>query len=200
MDTMTPGAELRALPVGSYVRTADLRNGSPTAKRSAIAHAVRSGDLVRLHAGLYFKGQRTRFGMTKPRTEDIAFAVLGPSGTGPAEYSAARYLGLTTQVPTAVHVATVGRTPDSPVKGVAVHTRQNQARFELNRSEIAVLEVLRDPATFVERGWAALVDAVRSRVASGDVRVDKLRIAADREHSRATHENAGRLLADVGVA
>ncbi|WP_132047109.1 DUF6088 family protein [Curtobacterium sp. PhB136] len=196
----SPGAELRALPAGSYVRIADLRHGSSTAKRSALSHAVRSGDLVRLHAGLYFKGERTRFGMTRPRLEDIAFAVLGTSGTGPAEYSAARYLGLTTQVPKAVHVATVGHPPDSLVKGVEVHTRRNRARLDLNRSEIAVLEVLRDPGNFVERGWAALVDAVRSRISDGDVRIDRLRTAADSEHSRATHANAGRLLADIGVA
>ncbi|MGH8961577.1 MAG: hypothetical protein ACRDWT_10255 [Jatrophihabitantaceae bacterium] len=49
--------------------------------------------------GLYFKGAKTRYGMTRPSSEAIAIAVLGTVGVGPTGHTAARALGLTTPIP-----------------------------------------------------------------------------------------------------
>ena len=45
-----------------------------------------------------------------------------------------------------------------------IHTEA--ARLDLDRAEIALLEVLRDPQTLVESGWPALVRAVEELAAA----------------------------------
>jgi hypothetical protein len=193
MRELSPAAELRRLPEGSFVRLRDLRAGTDSAKRSAVSKAVKRGELARLHSGIYFKGVRGRFGMSLPRPEEIARVILGREGTGFAGYSAARFLGLTTQVPTSVHVATTSHVQETKVKGVTIHSRNNRARRELNETEIAILEVLRDPGNFAERGWASVVDTVRQRISSGELRPEIFVHAAREEHSKATRENLARL-------
>lgn len=188
------------MPPESFVTADDLESGTDLAKRSALSHAAKAGELIRLRAGLYYKGRPTRFGMTRPGAADIAKAMLRSAGAGPAGYTAARHLGLTTQVPTEVHVATVDGSRNVAPAGVRLHSRTNTSRRNLNETEIALLEVLRDPINLVEPGWPSLVEVVKNRVDSGEVRIDRVRDAARQERSRATHEYSRRLWSDLAVA
>jgi hypothetical protein len=190
MAMVSPAAAIRESPEKSFVHV-DRLPGSPTAARKAASRAVGEGLLLPVRRGLYYRGRRTRYGLTAPRADQVARAVLGTRGIGPAGYSAARAWGVTTQVPPVWHVATL-RTVD-PIDGVKQHERKNLARMDLNEAEIALLELLRAPEIYVEAGWDTLVRKVRVATRAGEIRGDLLRAAVPGEHNRAVRENFARL-------
>lgn len=169
--------------------------GTATAARQAASRAARNGELLAVRRGLYYRGVKTRYGMTRPRVEEIAREVLGEVGSGPAGYSAAREWGVTTQVPASFHVATLW--PSDPIKGVTQHARRNKERANLGAKEIALLELLRAPDVYVEAGWDVLVDQVREAIVLGEVRVDALRDAVHGERNVAVRESLDRLVAEL---
>lgn len=186
MTTLSPAAVIRETPEKSFVHV-DRLPGSSTAARKAASRAVKDGLLLPVRRGLYYRGRRTRYGVIAPRPEDVARAVLGSRGVGPAGYSAARAWGVTTQIPPAWHVATL-RTVD-PIEGVVQHDRKNLARTDLNEKEIALLELLRSPEVYVEAGWDKLVDKVRASLRTGEVSAERLREAVPGEYNRAVRDN-----------
>jgi hypothetical protein len=184
------------VPVGSFVHTNRLP-GTSAAATSAVKRAHQRGDLVRIRKGLYFKGAKTRYGMTRPSAEAIAVEVLGTFGAGPTGFSAARALGLTTQVPAKPTMVVTGPVPTA-VPGVKVSQRSNLKRLALTALEIATLELLRgDWETTVDDGWSALTDAVGKALATGKLRWRKLVTAAEGERSPALRDNLGRLHNDL---
>lgn len=197
-DAITPGAVLRELPERTFVRNSDLP-GSNAARRNALSHAAAHGDLIRVRNGLYYKGAKSRFGMTRPSSREVAREVLGTEGVGPAGFSAARYLGLTTQVPAEMHLSICGPIPEG-IDGVQMHKRNNARRRSLNESEIALLEVLRDPQTLVENGWDALLAVARREFSRGGMRWATLLESIDGEGPVATRTNFARLRADLAGA
>lgn len=194
---LSPAAVIRETPEKSFVHV-DRLPGSSTAARKAASRAVKDGLLLPVRRGLYYRGRRTRYGVTAPRADEVARAVLGTRGIGPAGYSAARTWGVTTQIPPVWHVATL-RTVD-PIAGVAQHDRRNLARADLNEKEIALLELLRSPEVYVEAGWGALVEKVRVALRAGEVSSDRLREAVPGEHNRAVRNNFARLESSVLAA
>jgi len=192
--TMSPAAAIRETPERSFVHV-DRLPGSSTAARKAASRAVKDGLLLPVRRGLYYRGRRTRYGVAAPRADEIARAVLGNRGIGPAGYSAARAWGVTTQVPPVWHVAAL-RTVD-PIEGVSQHERKNLARADLNEKEIALLELLRSPEVYVETGWDALVDKVRASVRAGEISAERLRDAVPGEYNRAVRDNFARLETDA---
>jgi hypothetical protein len=195
--TLSPAAVIRETPEKSFVHV-DRLPGSSTAARKAASRAVKDGLLLPVRRGLYYRGRRTRYGVTAPRADEIARAVLGKRGIGPAGYSAARAWGVTTQIPPVWHVAAL-RTVD-PIDGVAQHDRKNLARVDLNEKEIALLELLRSPEIYVEAGWGALVEKVRAALRAGEVSAERLREAVPGEHNRAVRDNFARLESSVLAA
>jgi len=194
--TMSPAATIRATPVRSFVRV-DALPGGPVAARKAASRAASAGELVSVRRGPYYRGVSTRYGMTKPRAEEVAREVLGDRGVGPAGYSAARAWGVTTQVPPVLHLAALF--PTDPIPGIKQVSRRNPARLELNGLEIALLELLREPELNVEAGWDVLVDRVRDAAREGSIRLDALKAAVPGESSVAAREHFARLLDDLGL-
>lgn len=197
MTTSSPAAVIRETPEKSFVHV-DRLPGSATAARKAASRAVKDGLLLPVRRGLYYRGRRTRYGITPPRPDEVARVVLGTRGVGPAGYSAARTWGVTTQVPPVWHVATL-RTVD-PIEGVTQHERRNLARADLNEKEIALLELLRSPEVYVEAGWETLVDRFRASLATREVNLERLRAAAPGEYNRAVRDNFDRLVEASSVA
>ena len=183
-------AAIRALPPRSFVRL-DALPGTDLARRKAVSRAVGTGDLVKARHGLYYRGVKTRYGMTGPSTVEVAFEALGRKGVGPAGFSAAREWSLTTQVPPALHLASLKPAKDLP--GVTLTVRSNLDRVGLTYKEIALIELLRDPEVYVEHGWAALVKAVAAADATREVRIGQALAAAAGERDVATRANATRL-------
>lgn len=196
MSELSPAAVIRSAPERSFVHVARLP-GSDTAARQAASRAARSGELLPIRRGLYYRGVKTRYGMTRPRAEDVAREVLGEKGSGPSGYSAAREWGVTTQVPASFHVATLW--PTEAIAGVTQHSRRNKARANLNAKEIALLELMRSPGEYVEAGWEVLVGRVREALANDEVRESPLRLAVKNERSVAVRESFARLEADLAL-
>ncbi|WP_287039380.1 hypothetical protein [Mycobacterium sp.] len=198
---MSPGAALTELPVGTFVRVDDLP-GSRAAASCAASRAHKAGDLVPVVKGLYFKGAKSRYGMTRPTAEQIAHQVLGPAGAGPVGVSAARTFGLTTQIPAEPTFSVAGPVPT--VRGVKVSKRNNMRRRELGWTEVALLELLRgDWRQTVEGGWDALVGAAHDAVRDGRIRLDRVGDAVDGERSPAARTHFNHLVEDLrrrGVA
>lgn len=197
MTTLSPAAVIRETPEKSFVHV-DRLPGSSTAARKAASRAVKDGLLLPVRRGLYYRGRRTRYGITAPRPDEVARVVLGTRGVGPAGYSAARAWGVTTQVPPLWHVATL-RTVD-PIEGVTQHERRNLARADLEEKEIALLELLRSPEVYVEAGWDALVDRFRASLANREVDLERLRAAVPGEYNRAVRDNFAKLVEATTVA
>ncbi len=190
MKTLSPADAIRATPEKSFVHV-DRLPGTAAAARKAASRAARDGELLPVRRGLYYRGRRTRYGLTAPRVEEIARAVLGTRGVGPAGYSAARTWGVTTQVPPEWHVATLR--PVETIDGVKQHARRNLARADLNEKEIALLELLRAPDVYIEAGWTVFARKVREAVSVGEVREGALRSAVIGEHNVAVRNNFNRL-------
>lgn len=151
---------------------------------SALSRLAAAGELVRVRKGLYWHGKKTRFGMTRPTPLEVAVAIAGP-GSGPAGVAAASMLGLTTQVPGTVEVAAPGKVPE-PLNGVRFRSRpySRQAR-KLRPIEVAVLELLRDPAA-AESSWSDVERRIAELMATKKVRAQVLaQEAADEPHPKA---------------
>jgi len=190
--TKTPGKHLAGVPAGSFVHV-DKLPGSRGAASSAASRAHKHGELVAVRKGLYWKGTPTRYGMTRPSSEAIAVEVLGKTGVGPTGHSAARALGLTSQVPAKPALTVAGPVPTS-VPGVRISRRNNMLRRELRYAEIALVELLRgDWEAVVEGGWDALVSATARAVKERKVRLDAVTRAVEGERSPAARTNLVRL-------
>ena len=191
-STKTPGKHLAEVPAGSFVHVEKLP-GSRGAASSAASRAHKHGELVAVRKGLYWKGTSTRYGMTRPSSEAIAIEVLGKTGVGPTGHSAARALGLTSQVPAKPALTVAGPVPTS-VPGVRISRRNNMLRRELRYAEIALVELLRgDWESVVEGGWEALVSATARAVKDRTVRLYAVAKAVDGERSPAARTNLARL-------
>jgi hypothetical protein len=192
----SPGKTLARVPSGTFVRVEKLP-GSRAAASSAASRAHKHGDLIAIRKGLYFKGVKTRYGLTRPSAEAIAVEVLGKVGVGPAGHSAARAFGLTTQVPATPMLTVAGPVPTS-VPGVKVSKRNNMHRRDLSYTEIALLELLRgDWESTVEGGWAALVSAAAKAIRERKVRPIALADAVAAERSPAARASFARLTKDL---
>lgn len=174
-------------------------DGSPDAVAQALARLARAGDLRRVRRGLYWRGAPTRLGMAPPRPERFAGEVIGARGAGPAGWSAALALGLSTQVPRRETLAVAGRAPRNPgtVRFVsrAASTRRRDER--LRPPEVALLEVLRDWDTLVDVPTRDAVDRIAGLAENGTLRLDRLVRASSTEPPR-VRERLRRLLGALG--
>lgn len=193
MSRVTASTALKRMPTGRFVRARDLPV-NPGAARKTLSRAASEGSLAKVAQGLYYKGVRTRYGMTRPRPLDIAMELLAESGVGPSGHSAAHAWGVTTQVPATAHVAAVGSTKALP--SVTISRRSNLARLRLPPLEIALLELLRDPRT-MEAGWSAFVSAVSVAEERGMIRLSRVGDAVAHERHALAKANHSRLVSDV---
>lgn len=82
MTALSPSIAIRNTPERSFVRVSELP-GTAVAARQAASRAARNGELIPVRRGLYYRGIKTRYGMTRPRAEEVAREVLGEEGSGP---------------------------------------------------------------------------------------------------------------------
>ena len=194
--SIVPAVAIRSARPRSFVRLETL-TGTDAARRKAVSRAVEEGDLIRVRHGLYYRGVKTRYGMTGPSVVEVALEALGRRGVGPAGFSAAREWSLTTQVPPALHIAALKAAKDLP--GINLTIRSNLDRVRLKYKEIALLELLRDPEVYVDAGWRALVQAVFAAEDSREVRAGNVLAVAARERDVATRTNAAQLRAELAA-
>lgn len=196
MSSISPANAIRSAQLRSFVHVNRLP-GTASAARQAASRAARSGEILSVRRGLYYRGVMTRYGMTRPRIEEIVREVLGVTGIGPAGYSAAREWGVSTQVASSFHVAVLWTS--DPIEGVTQHARSNRERASLNSKEIAFLELLRAPEVYIEAGWSVFVDKVRDAFAGSEVNEARLRVAVAGERNVTVRKNFDRLRAELAV-
>jgi hypothetical protein len=193
---MSIATDVRALvegaPTGTFIRNSDIP-GPPAAVNTALSRlSLREPDLLRVRKGLYWKGVNSAFGPGRPVLLDLALQAARGRGAGPSGWSAANALGFSSQVPAVPEVAVVGSVPT--MRGVRFRRRNNLARRDLNRWEIALLEVLRDYPRYVEVDPGDLADRVRSLATEGKVRLTEVKRAAESEPSPALRTNLPAIL------
>lgn len=179
----------------TLVQSRDFR-GPAAGVESALGHLVDEGELVRVHEGLYWRGRVTRFGMTTPSPLELAITVAGP-GSGPAGIAAAHTLGLTAQVPSIVEVAVPGPGPDR-LPEVRFCARPYRRRLHaLSPLEVAVLEVLRDPAA-ADVSWPDTRTRLAALMASSAARRVVILDEAAAESHRGARARASELAGTAG--
>lgn len=187
----------RVLPSRDHFWRPEDFDASPDAVAKTLSRLEKSGELRRIRRGLYWRGTPTRLGMAPPPPARLAREVLGGAGIGPAGWSAALALGLSTQVPRRETVAVPGRAPRNPgtinFVSRAASTKRREER--LCPAEVALLEVLRDWNGLVELPDA--VDRIGRLVDTKDLRLDRLARASATEPPR-VRERLRHLLAALG--
>lgn len=183
-----------ATPERGFVAVRDVP-GPRRAVESAFSRIAAEGALCHVRRGLYWKGPQTRLGMPMPRGSEVAGALVGMGG-GPAGVTAARLLGLTTQVPSVDVFAVPGRVPSAP-HGVRFVSRSIERRIHgLTSSEVALLEVLRDWPGTAETSWDDLVARVREMPES-EISIDRLSAYVASEHHVGLREHWAALVAGL---
>jgi hypothetical protein len=193
----TVRATVARKPKRSFIDPADFV-GSTRAIECELSRLAAKGELAHVRKGLYWKGPKTQLGMVRPHPLDVAIHVGGP-GTGPAGFSAAAMLGLTTQVPATIEVAVPGRVPTAP-EGIRFTLRHPSRReFRLKPLEVALLEVLRDWPLTVESSWDDLVERTRTLIEGGAVRPSVVTKEVDTAHRRVARDGWCRLRSDLAI-
>ncbi len=160
----------------------DLAN--PNAVDQALADLHTAGQLRRVRRGLYWRGRRTAFGMAPPPAADVVRQITGLTyGIGPAGYSAALAVGLSTQVPRTDTFALPVRAPTGLPGGISVvsrSARRGRIDAKLRPLEVAWLEIAGSWHDHVsDRGEAEA--RFRALLESGTIRPDRLAVATRTE-------------------
>ncbi len=163
---------------------ADDFEGSRTAVSRELSRLAEAGKLHHIRRGLYWRGVETVLGMSGPSAEQVVLELVGTEGVGPAAWSAALALGLTTQHPRNAVIAV----PTRPPRGIRGRVelkdrsaRRGRAVNRLNWHEVAMLEVLSDWSRFVELSRDEAVSRLSEWLASDEVRAIRLVRAAQSE-------------------
>ena len=201
MSATSVAPEVRKRVLGSrdrFWRPEDFA-GSPDAVTQALSRMARAGEVRRLRRGLYWRGAPTRLGMAPPPPGRLASEVAGDTGSGPAGWSAALALGLSTQVARREAVAVPGRSPRNPgsVRYVSRTASTKRRDERLRPAEVALLEVLRDWDGLVEIPAADAVTRIERLASDGSVRLDRVARASNTEPPR-VRERLRHLLVALG--
>ena len=158
--------------------------GNPNAVDQALADLHTAGELRRIRRGLYWRGRRTAFGMSRPPNADILEQLTGLTcGIGPSSYSAALALGLSTQVPRDETFALPIRTPTGLPDGIRVVSRaarRGRLDAQLHPPEVAGREIAESWRDHVS-DQAEAEDRFRAAIGSGAIRPGQIAAAARTE-------------------
>jgi hypothetical protein len=170
------------------------------AVKNALLSLVAEGELERVRRGVYWRGRRTRFGMTVPSPVAAAREVLGDKdAVGAAEWYAANLLGLSTQV-APVPVVAVSRRAPTGLDGVRLvdrSARTGRREARLTADEVTLLEALEGWDRYVEADAATAAVRLLAALSGEGVRTERL-VTASRTEPAKVRERLRWLLARAG--
>jgi hypothetical protein len=199
-DPRSISGRVRAAVLSRGVRawsTDDFPDMPARAVTAALARLKDEDDLVAIRHGLYWRGNRRSWGMTRPGPMELTQLLVGSKGVGWAGLSAANSLGLTTQVPAVETIAVPGPAP-RPIEGIKYVTRSNSARTMLGLSDVSFLEVLSDWDSVIDVSPWEAAGILASAIRNGDVDAAKIAKVAmgesgpTRDRLRVVFELAGK--------
>ncbi len=199
----TVAAEVRARGLSrrnAFIRVADVAGiGTHGAIRQALSRLARDGELIAVREGLYWRGRKTKFGMTRPSAIQVAEAVVGKGGVGFSGVSAANALGLSSQVPGTIEIAVPVRAPQSfeQARLVSRAARSERRTARLNALEVSLLETLDGWDECVEESYSFAIDRLRHLFVGGDLDPGRLARASAGESAK-VRVRLKQLLYDVG--
>lgn len=159
-----------------YWSLPDFSDLSATAVAHALSRLTAAGELQRVRKGLYYRSKQTVLGSSLPSPSAIvsltATAPLHPSGL-----TAGTALGLSTQNPMHPELATASASVPSAVANAVVHTGRPRSRLDLDASDAALFELLRDRARHSDLSPEETVDRLVRMLADGK-RFERLARAA----------------------
>jgi hypothetical protein len=123
-----------------------------TAVAQTLSRLARQGVIQRLGKGLYYRPRLTAFGASLPNSAQIRDLTIRRKKVFPAGVAAANLLGLTTQNPARIELATNGSSLPRLIVGkeTVIHTRRPDSWRTLSETEAALLDVLRNRGAFSE--------------------------------------------------
>ena len=163
---------------------------SPAAVASELRRLVEAGELEHVRRGLYWRGRKTRFGMSVPHEGLALRQLLGErEAVGASAWHATNLLGLSTQV-SPIEVLAVTRRPPAGFEHLRLidrSSRTGRRDHGLTDLEVTILEALEGWDRFVEVGRRAATARFMELLGRDDVSVDRL-VAASATESAAVRE------------
>jgi hypothetical protein len=177
----------------------DQLTGASSTVQHLLTDFTQRGELMRVRKGLYWRGRQTVLGMSPPSVDRLVAEVASGAGVGPAGFSAANLLRLSTQVPRRAEIAVPRYAPRDAgaVRFVSRHGRTGRQAARLTPTEVAFLEVLASWDRVVELPHDEAAARLRRMLVEGQISAKRLARAAATETSP-TRARLARLLADAG--
>lgn len=151
--------------------------GSPAAVNSELRRLVARGELTRMRRGVYWRGTKGRFGMTRPPMAQVLQTTIGQhEAIGATGWHATNILGLSTQVPPMEMLAVTHRRPRG-FYGVEVVTRAartGRRDARLNDLEVTYLEALEGWDRYVEVEGPVALHRFAELLDDDEIRIDRL--------------------------
>jgi hypothetical protein len=138
--------------------------GSPSAVNNELRRLVARGELARVRRGVYWRGEKSRFGMVGAPQGEAVQKVLGTEeAIGASGWHATNLLGLSTQVSPVETLAVTHRRPEGlhNVKVVSRTARSARRDAKLNGLEVTFLEALEGWDRYVEADGATALERLR---------------------------------------
>lgn len=134
-------------------RMEDFRDLPFTAVAQALSRLTRSGKIIRLSKGIYFRPRQTALGMSRPNPSHLQAIATAHRNVFPAGLAAANLLGLTTQTGRSQELATTRSSLPRRLVGsdAMILTRRPEAWGQLSDLEAALLDFLRRGGRTSER-------------------------------------------------
>jgi hypothetical protein len=200
-QSVAAGVRRRVLHSRDRYWHVDEFEGSADAVQAELRRLVQDEELEHVRRGVYWRGQKSRFGMSLPRAAAALRSVVGEDeALGASEWYATNLLGLSTQV-SPTEVLALSRRPPKGFEHVRVVNRANRTGRrdrKLTDLEVTFLEALEGWDRYVEARPKTALKTFTELVDRDDVRAERLALAAKtepavvRERLRAVLHAAGR--------
>ncbi len=176
-------------------------DGQPKAVDMAMLRLADERELERVRRGIYWRGHKTRWGMTPPPPIAAVREVIGErESVGASGWSATNSVGISTQVPAVATVAITSRLPTGIPNVQLVSRAQRTGRREarLTDSESTFLEALEGWGTYSDVPPDVAVKRLISYMGQASVDASKL-VKASPTEPVAVRERLKYLLGEAGM-
>lgn len=162
--------QLGKIPVGTPFRYQDLgiKDTEYSAAASAMSRLVGAGILSRVSKGVFYKPKKTVFGIAKPKEEDLLKEYLFKNGqriayvTGMNLYNK---MGLTTQVPAQIFVATKSRRSAVTLGNITIRpTKSYAAITNDNFPLLGILDAIKDFNDIPDKNTRSAIQVLTARI------------------------------------
>jgi hypothetical protein len=162
----------------------DFNDLAPASVAASLSRMSRRGELRRVRKGVYHLPRKTAFGETRPDPALIANSALWRGDA----VSSGLYtqIGITTQVPKSITVATNARTRLKDVRGIPVWTvtRPLSEQKGITPEERTVLDALRNLRSIPDTTPEAAINRIKTLIRTKRVHFDRLSRYAAAEPAR----------------